>query len=153
MQGVGFVDEVDEHQVDALVHVASTRLAQVSAPTVTFARPLLHPEAILLPASPARSVVAIRDAIRDSFPEAGLGSAPEPRDGFLPHVSLAYISQDGPAAPILTALARSTPPPATVEIRRASLIVLDRDHRMYQWREYAVAPLAGLGSPATSPTR
>ena len=143
MQGVGFVDQVDQHQLDQLVHAARARLAALRAPEITFDRPLLRPEAILLPATPADSVIAIRDAIRSAFPDAGLGDAPEPRDGFLPHVSVAYVNQDGPADPVLAALTRVPTTPVTIEISSAALIVLDRDNLMYQWREYAAAPLAG----------
>jgi 2'-5' RNA ligase len=153
MQGVGFVDEVNDRQVDQLVRAAGARLAALPAPEVTFERPLLRPEAVVLPASPTDSVIAIRDAIRDAFPDAGLGDAPELRDGFLPHVSLAYINQDGPAEPLLTALARATPTPATVEIHRAALIVLDRDSRVYRWREHALPPLGTASVPTPGPSR
>jgi 2'-5' RNA ligase len=153
MQGVGFVDEVDDNQVDRLVDAARAQLAALPAPEITFERPLLRPEAVVLPASRADSVVAIRDAIRNAFPDAGFGDAPDPRDGFLPHVSLAYINQEGPAEPILAALARATPAPTAVEIRDAALIVLDRDARMYQWREHAAAPLGTAREQATTPAR
>jgi 2'-5' RNA ligase len=148
MQGIGFVDEVDDDQVDQLVHAAQRRLAALPAAEVTFHRPLLRPEAIVLPASPPEPGLAIRDAIRDAFTDTDLGDAPEERDGFLPHVSLAYVNQDGPAEPITAALAKVTAAPASVEISRASLIVLDRDTHMYHWRERADARTAQPTRPA-----
>jgi 2'-5' RNA ligase len=153
MQGVGFVDDIERDQVDQLVLAAQARLAALRAPEITFDRPLVRPEAVVLPASPAESVIAIRDAIRDAFDDTDLGDAPEPRDGFLPHVSLAYVNHDGPADPIITALAHAHPEPATIEVRSAALIVLDRDARMYQWRNHAAAPLAVMTEPAASPSR
>lgn len=123
------------------------RLAEVPAPRVTCDRALIRPEAIVLPAIPCERVAAIRAAIREAFPDAGLGEAPEPRAGFLPHVSVAYVSQDGPAQPIGAALGRVATSPTTVTISAASLIVLDRDIHMYRWGDYAVAPIGKIPPP------
>jgi 2'-5' RNA ligase len=141
MQGVGFVDETPDDDLHRLVDAAQHRLANVVAPQLTFQDPLIRPEAVVLPAEPADSVIAIRDAIRAAFTDASLGDAPEQRDGYLPHVSVAYINHDGSTAPILAALEPGDAPPATVTIRAASLIVLDRDERMYQWQDQASAAL------------
>jgi 2'-5' RNA ligase len=80
MQGVGFTDEIREPQIEKLVQAARHRLAALPPAELTFQRALIRPEAIVLPASPAESVIAIRDTVRDAFPDAGLGPAPEPRD-------------------------------------------------------------------------
>ena len=111
MQGIGFVDEVDDHQVEQLVRAAQRRLAALPAAEVTFHRLLLRPEAIVLPASPPEHVLAIRDAIRSAFDDTRLGDAPGARDGLLPHISLAYVNRDGPAEPITAASPRSRPRP------------------------------------------
>lgn len=141
MQGLGFIDEVVDDQVDALVEAARDRLATVSAPRVTFERALIRPEAIVLPATPPEPVSTIRDAIRESFSDAGLGEAPEPHAGFLPHVSVAYVNQDGSAEPIAAALGQVAMTPVTVTVPAASLIVLDRDIHMYRWTEHALVRL------------
>jgi 2'-5' RNA ligase len=141
MQGLGFVDEIEPDQVEALVDAARARLAALPAPSVMFEQALIRPEAIVLPAAPADRIGAIRDAIREAFSDAGLGDAPERQAGFLPHVSVAYVNQDGPAASVADALSEVAAEPATVTVRAASLIVLDRDSRMYRWRERAIVPL------------
>ena len=99
-------------------------------------------EAIILPATPSDAVTAIHDTIRSAFTGTRLGEAPEPRDDFLPHVSLAYMSQDGPAEPLVSVLDRIASEPATATATHASLIILDRDQRMYQWRDFATATFA-----------
>lgn len=142
MQGVGFTDETADEDLDRLISAAQRRLADRPPASLTFHHALIRPEAIVLPATPADSVIAIRDAIRDAFPEAGLGDAPEQRDGFVPHASVAYVNEDGSAAPIRAALARVSPQPAAVTVHAASLIILGRDARMYQWRDHARAALS-----------
>lgn len=79
---------------------------------------------------------AIRAAIGDVLPEV-----PERAEGFRPHLSVAYSSSDGPAAPIHEALAAVTAPPAAARIRSAELIVLHRDNQMYEWAPFARVPL------------
>lgn len=147
MQGVGFTDEVSDADLARLVHAAQRRLAGLPSIDLAFQRALIRPEAVVLATTPAESVIGIRDAIRGAFPDAQLGNAPERRDGFLPHVSVAYINQDGPAAPISAALEQVDARPATATIHAASLIVLDRDSRLYRWRDHA---LAQLGSPGAT---
>lgn len=140
MQGLGFVDEVDQDDVDAIVAVARARLALVPAFAVVIDRPAFTPEAIRWEAAPAAPVEAVRDAIR-----AAIGSVwaavPEKADGFGPHISIAYCNSDGPAAAVLAALAAEPSAPARARIASAELILLGRDTQMYEWETVASVPL------------
>lgn len=142
MQGLGFGDEVNRDEVDAIIGVARARLALVPAFDVTIDRPAFTPEAIRWEAAPAAPVEAVRDAIRES-----IGSVwprvPEQRAGFGPHISIAYSSAALPAAPVLAALAAEPSAPATARIVSAELIILGRDNRMYEWETVESVPLLG----------
>jgi 2'-5' RNA ligase superfamily len=75
--------------------------------------------------------LAPREAIADV---RGPDEAPEPADGFRPHATLAYRNADNDAAPVRERLARPrSPPPATVDVRAAQLIVLDPDNNRCRW--------------------
>lgn len=142
MQGVGFTDEIPEPEVRAILDAARTRLAALPAPDLTFHRPTIYAEAIPLTPNPAGPVHAIRGAIRDGIADVwGPDRVPEPPDGFRAHVSMAYSNTAAPTAPVAAALDQVDADPVIVTIRETSLIVLNRDHRMYEWQNYATAPL------------
>ena len=140
MQGIGFVDDVDEHLVRDIVDAAAQHLGEIPAFEITLTGPVLDPEAVLIPVHPAEPVRAVRDATRAAITEV-VGDAPESADGFVPHVSVAYSSSDGPAAPYAAAMEGLDVPPATARVDRAELIVLNRDNRMYEWERFAGVPL------------
>lgn len=138
-QGVGFVDEVERGDVDAIVHAARKRLADVAPFTLEFAAPRVAGEGVLWSLDTA-AVSPVRDAIR-----AGIGDVwaevPERAEGFAAHVSIAYANADSPAEPIAAMIADVTADPVTVPVTSAELIVLHRDHRMYEWETFAAVPL------------
>jgi 2'-5' RNA ligase len=141
MQGVGFIDEVAEDDVDAIVAAAEMRLAAVPPFMLEFDRPIVTPEAIqwrVDPAGPNQVRDALRAAIGDVWTEV-----PEQAGGFKAHVSIAYSNATGPQAPIQAALERVESAPAVVRVSEAQLIVLHRDNRMYEWVEYATVLLRG----------
>jgi 2'-5' RNA ligase len=141
MQGVGFVGEVPQSTVDAIVAAAGERLAAIPAFDITLGPTArIDPEAILLPAQPADPVRAVRDAIRAAIGDV-LPDIPEEADGFLPHVSVAYSAGDGPAAPVVKAVDDGEFALARARISSAELIVLNRDNLMYEWETYATVPL------------
>ncbi len=150
MQGIGFTDEITEADAGQITAAARRRLHAIAAPRVTFHRALLRPEAVVLPATPATAVAQIRNAIRDAITDV-TGTAPdEPAasNGYVPHVTVAYANHDSPATPILAATEAVHAQPATVTIDTASLIILNRDHRFYQWRDHARAQLGRSLAPS-----
>lgn len=141
MQGLGFAGEVDETDVDAITAAAAKRLAVIAPFDLSLTRPVITPEAIRFDpdsAGPARVRDAVRQAIADVWPQV-----PEPADGFTAHVTIAYSDTTGPDTAVRAALDAADHPPATARITAADLIVLNRDHRMYQWVTRARVPLAG----------
>ncbi|WP_129768976.1 2'-5' RNA ligase family protein [Streptomyces sp. L-9-10] len=140
MQGIGFVDEIDQADVDAVVEAARVRLAAVPAFDITLSAPTVDPEAILFPVRPEEPPRAVRDAIRAAIGDV-LAEVPETPEGFRPHVSVAYSNSDGPAAAILETLGAASVPPVNARIGSAELIVLHRDNRLYEWQPYATVEL------------
>ncbi|WSS24620.1 2'-5' RNA ligase family protein [Streptomyces sp. NBC_01190] len=140
MQGIGFVGEVDEATVNAVVAAARPRLAALHAPAVTLHAPVVDPEALLVPVQPAEPIVGLRTAIREAIGDV-LDEVPETAEGFVPHVSLAYSNAVGPAAPFVGAIADARVDPAKVLITHADLIRINRDHRMYEWTQVAEVSL------------
>jgi len=138
MQGLGFAQDVVD--VATILDAARVRLAAIPAFDVSFDRPAVTPEAIRWEAAPGEPVAAVRDAIRaaigDVWPEV-----PEKADGFGPHISIAYSSGNGPAAPVMATIAAAPSAPATARITHADLILLNRDNRMYEWEPVASVQL------------
>ncbi|MEE1820829.1 2'-5' RNA ligase family protein [Streptomyces sp. BE20] len=140
MQGLGFTDEVSETDARAIADAAIRRLAKLPAFDLVLGPAITTPEALLLTARPAEPVHAVRLALRSAITDVW-PTAPEPADGFRPHVSVAYSNTAGPARPASDALAGVTSHPVTARITAAELIVLGRDRHMYEWDTYAHASL------------
>ncbi|MFE5872785.1 2'-5' RNA ligase family protein [Streptomyces roseifaciens] len=70
---------------------------------------------------------------------------PEPADGFVPHVSIAYSNAAVPAGPVAEALAKIRASEVSTRVDSVELIVLHRDRRMYEWESYASVRLAPSG--------
>ena len=145
MQGIGFTDEVDRADVDAIVTAARGRCAELAPFTITLGPARVDSEALTLPVRPAERVARLRAALRTVIADVrGAGNMPEEPDDFRPHVSLAYSNAAGPAAPIAQRLRALQATSAEITIRRATLIDLNRDHKVYQWTDIAAAE---LGTP------
>jgi 2'-5' RNA ligase len=145
MQRVGFTDEVRDHDAAAIAAAARRHCALLEPIDLVFGAVTVWEEAVVLQPEPAEPVRLLRQAVRATIAEVlGAGAVAKREDDFTPHVSLAYISQDGPAAPVVEVMERSTLAPARVRVRAASLIVIDRDERVYRWRVHTVLPLGGL---------
>jgi hypothetical protein len=70
--------------------------------------------------------------------DAGRGATPRNPPKVSAHTSASPTAAPaGPAAPIAAALDQVQPAPVTVTVREASLIIINRDHRMYEWQTYA----------------
>ncbi|MFI0941905.1 2'-5' RNA ligase family protein [Streptomyces sp. NPDC021020] len=140
MQGVGFTDDVPEETATAIAAAARPRLAALHSFGVTLAAPIVDPEAILVPVVPAEPVRRLRQELRLAIAEV-LSEVPEPADGFNPHVSIGYSHAEGPAAPYAEAIEAAAIPPAKALVTHADLIVIHRDHQMYEWTTLAEVPL------------
>lgn len=144
VQGIGFVDEVSPEEIEAIRHGIADELAQMDRPTVTFERPTIRPEAVVLLASPTEQLYEARQRIHRAV-VAVLGDEradplPKP-DDYMPHVSTAYVNSDASAAPIVAALEGVEVEPVTVTFLKADLLEFHRDHRMYEWTRATPVPL------------
>ncbi len=143
VQGVGFVDEVRDEDVRAIVAAACRRCGALAPFKLTFGPAVVADEGIMLPGTPEGPAQALRRALRAAIADVwGPARVPE-GEAFIPHVTVAYSSADGSAERIVLAVEESAPESATVTVRAATLIVLDRDARMYRWTSYAPVALGG----------
>jgi len=142
MQGIGFTDEVDRADIDAIVAAARNRCAAMAPFTITLGPARVDPEALMLPVRPTEQVIALRAAIRAAIADVwGPEKVPENSHGFRPHVSLAYSNDTGSAESITQRLAAQPMTSADITVHRAALIDLNRDHRAYEWTDIATAEL------------
>lgn len=140
MQGIGFVGEVEQAVISEIAMAARERLVAVPGFEVELSRPVVDPEAILVPMKPDAPVRAVRDAIRAAIGDV-LPEVPEKAAGFRPHVSIGYSNATGPLAPYEAAIDAAQVAPAAARITHADLIVINRDHHMYEWENVAQVPL------------
>lgn len=140
MQGIGFVGQTKEEDVNAIVEAAHAHLAAVPAFDLRIGPAVLDPEAVLLRVDPDSAVRTVRNSIRTAIGEV-LGGIPEKAEGFTPHVSVAYSAQDGSTSPIRQILGGLSLTPAQARISSAELIVIHRDNQMYEWEPFAKVPL------------
>ncbi|MGQ0718108.1 MAG: 2'-5' RNA ligase family protein [Pseudonocardiales bacterium] len=142
IQGIGFTDEVDRADVDAIADAAQDRCAALAPFMITLGPARVDPEALMLPVRPVEPVTRLRAAIRAAIADVwGPDNVPEDPHGFRPHVSLAYSNTVGPAKPITQLLAERPVTAAEITVRRAALIDLNRDHRAYEWNDIATAEM------------
>jgi 2'-5' RNA ligase len=150
MQGVGYVDEIEQEQVDAIVSAVQRRVAEVPSFDVTFARAVILGEAIVVEPEPAEPIhdlyATIRRGIADVAGRDHLHAGPEQKDGFRAHVSIAYSHIDTDARPYREALDSAPIKPANVQVSEAALIRQDRvlaPEWVYRWTTEATAHFRG----------
>lgn len=136
LQGLGQVPDVDDTDRDAVLAAAGRRLAALPPPTLTFHRPVIFSEGVVLTPVDPEPAHAIRTALREAIAEVrGAERVPDRPDDFHPHLTIAYSNAAGDPTPIRSTLDTVRVDPVDVQLSHASLIVLNRDHRMYQWTE------------------
>lgn len=141
-QGLGHLADVPDDQRNLIIDAVRRKLAKLPPATVTFHRPVLHREAVVLPPTDPRPLVAVRTAIRAGIAEVwGLDQVPDQPDGFRPHISAGYMNAPGNPSPLRHAVDQVDVPPLTVTLHNASLILMHRDHRMYEWTTTATASI------------
>lgn len=142
MQGIGFTDETSDATLAAVIEEAGKQLAQLPAVAVEFGEIVVADEAIVMPALPAEPVQRLRATTRTALGQVvGEDQVPEDPSRYRPHVSVAYLTTDGPSEPYVQAVQSVAPEPATVSISHVDLIEMHRDRRMYEWQVVARMPL------------
>ena len=146
-QGVGFTDEVREEEVAALLDASAGRLEGFAGQRVTLGPAQVTPEAILLDVAPADALSAIRHELRQAICDILGQDRLTGGDEWTPHVSVAYSHDTGPQAPFKAAIEGGET--ADTVISTVRLIVLGRDHRLYEWTTRGQVRLA---RPSGHPT-
>jgi 2'-5' RNA ligase len=142
LQGVGFTDEINRHDVNRIVDAARTRCAELEPFTVTIGPAHVDPETIQMPARPLEPLAGLRKAIRAAIGDVwGPGNVPEPETGFRAHVSLGYSNAAGRAEPIAETLRTHGGHTGEVTVSTVSLIDLNRDRKAYEWTDVATVDL------------
>ena len=142
MQGIGFVDEVNQADVDAIERAARRRCADLKPFLITVGDPYVGAEAVQISVQPPEPVVELRLVLRAAIADVWDPSrVPEAEEPFLPHMSLAYINRDGPAGPLAEAVDAVATPAVQATISACQLIVINRDDMMYKWDVHASVPL------------
>lgn len=138
VQGVGHTRDVPDTERDAVVEAVRDELAAVPTPQLTFGRPVLHREAVVIPPTDPEPLRAIRAAIQRRIAAVrGWELVPDVNAGYRPHVSVAYANETADPAPIRAALDAVGNPAAKTIISHVAFIVMHRDRRMYEWHEAA----------------
>lgn len=143
MHGVGFTDEVGTDDLAAIVAAARSRAAKLAPIRLALGPVDPDAEGVGLLVSPWAPVEEVRLAVRDAIGSVW-AEVPEPRDGFRPHLTVAYSGASVPAGPIRERLRDlRTIEPVGVEVGEMQLIALNRDEREYRWDVVASVSLGG----------
>jgi 2'-5' RNA ligase len=142
MQGIGFVDEVSDEDIAAIIEAARRRCRSLAPFDLTLGPVDPDSEGIGLLVNPWAPVERVRLTIRKAIADVwGADGVPEPADGFRPHVTLAYSAADAPTDELCQRLAQlRTTLPVTVKVNQAQLIRLNRDEREYRWDPVTSVP-------------
>lgn len=130
-------------QREHMTRDASAQLADVPPITVSLAKIIYHPEAILFAVTPAAALTPLRSAAL----AATRTTAHDPSvqgEEWRPHVTLCYSTTIQPAHPIIDALGMALPE-RTITVRSLSLVVQTGSELAWDW---TVVGTANLGARA-----
>jgi 2'-5' RNA ligase len=143
---VGYADEVPETSLDVMAAAAGQALAAVAPIPVTLGRIVYYPEALVLAVEPPEALQPVLDAVAAATRAAGCDGRTS-TNPWLPHVTVAYSHDSGPAAPIIAALGHWLPR-TEITIRSVSLVAQTQVGRSWQWRAVAEVHLPDPGAEA-----
>jgi 2'-5' RNA ligase len=137
LQGIGFVDEIDDQLLSDVTAAIRDGVATVRAPSAAFHHPVVRPEAVYLSASPSEPIRALKAVVATAIakvlpPPLAVGIGGD-LGSFRPHVSVAYSNTSQPAEPILERLSAVQAEPVSLDLDEVSILEFHRDHRMYEW--------------------
>jgi 2'-5' RNA ligase len=129
IQGVGWSDELTDNDRDKVVQSVTEHLNDFGEFVIKLGPPLVKGEALVLPATPTRTLQELRNRLRTAIAVALSRPAPiadEQANGFLPHVSVAYAYHDADATPYTAALNTVSPATTGATVRHVAFIRQDR---------------------------
>jgi len=152
---VGLAGEIPQAGLEAMVTHARERLRPAGPVTATLGPVLYRPEAIALEVGPGGVLDPVRAAIRAAAGAAGLGppaAGPGPAaEPWVPHVTVAYSTEDQPADPVIAALGRELPA-GQITIDSVSLVAQHGPEREWAWQPLVTIPLRAQPAPVTAPS-
>jgi 2'-5' RNA ligase superfamily len=146
LQRVGFTDEVDSAQLQALADTTARRCADHASFELRIGWLAGSQGAIRFTAFPLETVVHLRQIVLETLTDVCSPTTDQPTKSaaFWPHVSIAYCNMPTPAMPIIERVAylRSLPP-VPVRVQASDLVELRRESRAYRWEIVARTDLWG----------
>jgi 2'-5' RNA ligase len=133
---VGLSTEISPSDIDAMVGQASRLLKSRPPVTFTLGQVLYHPEAISLGIRPEDALNAVSLAIRQATASTLALPTDVTTSSWIPHVTVAYSTQDQAAEPIIAALGRELPM-CPVTIDTIHLIAQHAAERAWNWQSVA----------------
>ena len=137
---VGLSTDFLPSDIDTMVSQASHLLKSTPPVTFTLGQVLYHPEAITLGIRPEDALDAVSAAIR----QATASTLASPTDAttslWIPHVTVAYSTQDQAAEPIIAALGRELPV-CSAAIDTIYLVAQHGAERAWNWQPVATISL------------
>ena len=141
---LGLSTEISAADLGAMVDVARQLLQQVPPVSITLGQVLYHPEAIALGIRPPEALDGVALAVRKAAAETLAVPSDVLSARWIPHLTVAYSTQDQDAAPIIAELGRELPDcPLTIDT--VYLVAQYGAERDWNWEPLAVAR---LGYPA-----
>ncbi|MEV0033778.1 2'-5' RNA ligase family protein [Nocardia sp. NPDC050793] len=144
VQGIGFIDEVAEVDLERIMKAVRERLAACDPVKIRIGPPIVDRETIQLPIANPDGLRRVRDDIQDAIASVwGRERVPERGNAFRPHLTLAYSTGVTSIPGIRRQLVDAGLADIAVEeeVSAVSLIALNRDHRRYEWTDIGVAEL------------
>jgi 2'-5' RNA ligase len=141
---VGYADEVPEASLDVMAAAAGQALAAVAPIPVVLGRIVYYPEAVVLAVEPPAALQPVLDAVTAATRVAGCDGRTS-TNPWLPHVTVAYSHDTGPAAPIIAALGHWLPS-TEITIKSVSLVAQTQVGRSWQWQPVAEVQLTNPGA-------
>lgn len=133
---VGLATDVARGEIEAMVSQARPLLQRIPPVTFTLGQVLYHPEAITLGVRPGDALDAVAVAVRKAATSTLTRPADVTTPLWIPHVTVAYSTEDQPADPIIAALGRELPE-CPVTIDTIYLIAQHGAERDWNWQPLA----------------
>jgi 2'-5' RNA ligase len=143
---VGYADEVPEASLDVMAAAAGQALAAMAPVPVALGRIVYYPEAVVLAVEPPAALQPVLDAVAAATRAAGCEGRTS-TNPWLPHITVAYSHDTGPAAPVIAALGHWLPR-TEITIKSVSLVAQTQIGRSWQWQTVAEAHLTGPAAEA-----
>ncbi|GLY26736.1 hypothetical protein [Kineosporia sp. NBRC 101731] len=146
VQGIAFRDLVHDAEIERLAQTVGAAVAGRRLPRL-YAGPAMNDyDAVGLPVYPAEDLVALRDLIRltaaDLIGAERIYQLPESEGGFIPHISVAYSSQEISGADLAAGLERTSQEMTAIDVSHLSLVALRRANKAWSWEREARLPFA-----------